>query len=492
MSDEYEEDQSMEEEEEDMELTPEYWKTKGNEYYKKKHYKEAIDSYSKAIELDPNNSTVLTNRAAASLMILDYRSALADCDRAITIEPTNSKSYFRKATAYKGLGRLDDAIKAFDSGIAQDSSSATASKDRESLVQAKQQIPVLKELCNQKNFRELLVRVDKVIKAVGSNFRDFNLLKVEALLELYKTEDAYNLTNSMMRNAQNGDVDLLRLRAKCLFTMGDVENSLKHCQQAVRSDPDNTVVRALYRQLKEISEMKAAGDASFKQGSFDEAIENYSTCINLSSASKSFSAKVHLNRATAYAKVSKYTESVKDCSVAIAYNRQYVKAYTRRAESYLSLGEPEKIDKAIKDFEQALELESDEVQEKVLKEKIKKAKVALKRSKKKDLYAVLGVGQNATDSEIKKAYRKSALLYHPDKQSNKTDDEKAIAETKFKSIGEAYDILSDPEKKNRYDQGVEVEDMDNEHAGHGGHGGGHGGVDPNVLFHMFMQQQGMR
>jgi DnaJ family protein C protein 7 len=432
-------------------------------------------------------------------MILDYKSALSDCDSAIAIEPSNSKSYFRKATAYKGLGRLDDAITAFENGLIHDPTSVTASKDKDSLVQAKQLIPELQTLCDAKNFRELLARVDKVIKGIGNNFRDFNLLKVEALLELFKTEDAYNLTNSMMKNAQNGDVELLRLRAKCLFTMGDVENSLKHCQQAVRSDPDNLVVRALYRQLKEINEKKSTGDASFKQASFEDAIENYSTCINLSTASKSFSAKVHLNRATAYAKISKFAESVKDCSVAIAYNRQYVKAYTRRAESYMSLGGPEYIDKAIKDYEQALELEADEGNEKALKEKIKKAKISLKRSKKKDLYSILGVSQTATDSEIKKAYRKAALQYHPDKQCNKTDDEKATAEAMFKSIGEAYDILSDSERKERYDQGVEVEDIDNENAcagghSHGGHGGGHGGggVDPNVLFHMFMQQQGMR
>jgi DnaJ homolog subfamily C member 7 len=111
----------------------------------------------------------------------------------------------------------------------------------------------------------------------------------------------------------------------------------------------------------------------------------------------------------------------------------------------------------------------------------------LKRSKRKDLYAVLGVSQQADESEIKTAYKKGALKYHPDRHCSKSTEEQKEAELMFKSIGEAYEILSNPEKKARYDEGVEIEDLDNPHAGHGG--GGHGGIDPNILFQMYMQQQ---
>src|SRR5215207_3625506 len=65
----------------------------------------------------------------------------------------------------------------------------------------------------------------------------------------------------------------------------------------------------------------------------------------------------------------------------------------------------------------------------------------------KDYYATLGVSRNATDDEIKKAFRKLARKYHPD-----VAKDKKRAEEKFKEINEANDVLSDPEKRRKYDE----------------------------------------
>jgi len=77
---------------------------------------------------------------------------------------------------------------------------------------------------------------------------------------------------------------------------------------------------------------------------------------------------------------------------------------------------------------------------------------------KRDYYEVLGISKNASDDEIKKAYRKLAVKYHPDKNPGNKE-----AEAKFKEINEAHDVLSDKQKRARYDQFG--------HAGVGGAGG---------------------
>jgi molecular chaperone DnaJ len=78
---------------------------------------------------------------------------------------------------------------------------------------------------------------------------------------------------------------------------------------------------------------------------------------------------------------------------------------------------------------------------------------------KRDFYEVLGVAKNASDDEIKKAYRKLAMKHHPDRNQGEAAKE---AEAKFKEVKEAYEMVSDPQKRAAYDQH------------------GHAGVDPNM------------
>jgi len=89
----------------------------------------------------------------------------------------------------------------------------------------------------------------------------------------------------------------------------------------------------------------------------------------------------------------------------------------------------------------------------------------------KNYYDILGVDKNASDKDIKKAYHKLSIQYHPDKQVGKSDAEKKAAEEKFKEISEAYGVLSDEGKKRNYDQYGDPNGMQGGFGGFEGFGG---------------------
>ena len=115
----------------------------------------------------------------------------------------------------------------------------------------------------------------------------------------------------------------------------------------------------------------------------------------------------------------------------------------------------------------------------------------MKKANRKDYYKILGVEKDANDNEIKKAYRKLAIVHHPDKNP---DDETAAE--RFKDVGEAYECLSDSEKRARYDSGqdlIDPADMMGGASPFGGMGGGGAtmNIPPEMIFEMMNGMGGM-
>src|SRR4051812_13275130 len=99
---------------------------------------------------------------------------------------------------------------------------------------------------------------------------------------------------------------------------------------------------------------------------------------------------------------------------------------------------------------------------------------------KRDYYEILGVAREATAEEMKAAYRKQAIKWHPDKNQGNKD-----AEEKFKELNEAYSVLGDPEKRKLYDQYGHAGVGAGPAGGAGGFGGGAGGFDFGGLGDIF-------
>ena len=175
-----------------------------------------------------------------------------------------------------------------------------------------------------------------------------------------------------------------------------------------------------------------------------------------------------------------YKFAIADCDRALTLDPSFSKARKTRATA---LGESGDWEESVREWKAIKESGGDEAD---VNKNLRHAELELKKSKRKDLYKILGVEKDASENDIKKAYRKLAIVHHPDKNPG---DESAAE--RFKDIGEAYETLSDSEKRSRYDRGEDLIDPSEMFAQQGGMGGfpmggGMGGVqlDPEMLFNM--------
>ena len=195
--------------------------------------------------------------------------------------------------------------------------------------------------------------------------------------------------------------------------------------------------------------LKTEGDEGYKAQQYQPAIEAYNACLAEvappESAPKtlaSFRAKVLVNRAMCQAGLAMHAEAVASCDEAAELQPDYAKAYARRAASNRALGGKERLERAVIDLEKVEALQGERTAES--QENIRKAKQELKVARRKDYYALLDITsarEAHTQDDIKKAYRRAALKWHPDRHTNSTPEDKVKAEATFKDVQEAFEVL---------------------------------------------------
>jgi len=500
-------------------------KENGNKAYQQKDYRAAIAHYTLAIELAKlenegpehghgygaptddipmvvvvDNTRIAAyygNRAAAFTMLLKYQEALDDCDHAIQVDPTFTKAHFRKAKLLTTIGKLDDAKKAYSYGLIHDPNHSNALKERREvqIIQdrfdlAKRELDASRTTNNKKHARQALAQVE-IVLASSPSWNEATLIKIDTLSRLNRIEEAYSLSTKLMRLGHSNNNELIFIRAKCLFYQGALDDAMKHLRMILSGDPDNKEAFQMVKMVRALKKKKEDADTAYKNKDYEQAIQLYANALNACPPENiSYTAKLYFNRAVSHNALRQHTECVTYCSKALALDNEYQKAYLRRAASNLLIGGKQECSRAITDYETAERLAKTEEEKKDIHKKIQNAKVQLKRAGRKDLYKTMGVSRDANESEIKKAYRKLALKHHPDRQKG-NEEEKKQAEATFREINLANEILSDPQKRRRYDQGVDEQDIDDPNARPGGHSHGHGsgGMDQEMLFQMFMQQQ---
>ncbi|KAG9224204.1 hypothetical protein CCMSSC00406_0004703 [Pleurotus cornucopiae] len=475
-------------------------KERGNVAFKEKRFAEAVELYTSAIDLNPNEPAYLTNRAASYMAMKRFRPALQDCQVALALQsstpPPPSKTLIRLAKCQLALGLVEPALSTLRPVISSEPSNVAAIQLQRQITQLESHLRTFEKSRADSNWGMARLALDKCFQGIegegGEVPADWRLWKTELELARGALEVASGSANDALRLNPNSP-DILALRGLILFISGKLPQALQHVQSALRLDPDHPRAQKLRKRVKDIERLKEEGNVLFKQGSLELAIEKYTEALERIGAADDeckggyIRATLLSNRATTLLKLERYQEALEDTNVSIELNDSAFKVYRTRARINLGL---EAFEEAVRDFKRAIELANTDgltgpSDVRSLQNELRKAEVALKQSKTKDYYGILGVKRDCTEIEIKKAYRMQSLKHHPDKGGD---------EEKFKLVVEAHAVLSDPRRRQRYDMGEDDEPSGGDQFNGGfAHmdisellaqfGGGGGGGFPSGGFH---------
>ncbi|CAD5121938.1 DgyrCDS10401 [Dimorphilus gyrociliatus] len=401
-------------------------------------HSEALKDARQSTQIDPQFYKGFVRTAKCLLSLGEPKAAINQLERAAQLTPNNDQLKFDFEQAKKLLSYLEASDKAYECG----------------------------------DFRKVVYCMDRCID-ISPGCIKFITNKAECLALLKRYEEAQSIAFDLLRK-DNLNADALYVRGLCLYYEDNVDKAFSHFQRVLQLAPDHIKAKTVYKKAKSLIAKKEEGNTAFKSGEFDKAYEVYTSALNIDPLNVFTNSKLYCNRATVCSKLGKNKNAIEDCSKAISLDESYLKAYLRRAKCYM---DEEQYEEAVVDYEKIFQMQKTREN----KQALQNAKLELKKSKRKDYYKILGISKTSSDDEIRKAYRKRALRHHPDRHSSADDETKKEEEKKFKEIGEAYAVLSDPKKRERYDTGQDLDE-----------GGFQSDFDPNTIFQAFFGGGGSR
>ncbi|XP_060138063.1 dnaJ homolog subfamily C member 7 [Zootoca vivipara] len=406
----------------------ESFKEQGNAFYAKKDYNEAYNYYTKAIDACPNNASYYGNRAATLMMLGRFREALGDAQQSVRMDDSFLRGHLREGKCHLSLGNAMAASRCFQRVLELDHKNAQAQQELNNARTVLEYEKIAEIDFEKRDFRKVVFCMDRALEFAPACHR-FKILKAECLALLGRYPEAQSVASDILR-IDSTNADALYVRGLCLYYEDCIEKAVQFFIQALKMAPDHEKACLACR-----VSMKGSSQAGFCRAQGSKVVKQVVRFLTLQLVLQ----------------LRKLDEAIEDCTSAIKLDDTYIKAYLRRAQCYM---DTEQYEDAVRDYEKVYQTEKT----KEHKQLLKNAQVELKKSKRKDYYKILGVDKNASEDEIKKAYRKRALMHHPDRHSGASAEIQKEEEKKFKEVGEAFTILSDPKKKARYDSGQDLEE----------------------------------
>lgn len=219
-----------------------------------------------------------------------------------------------------------------------------------------------------------------------------------------------------------------------------------HWKEGLRLDPEHKAIKESTKKLRLLVRRIANAEGAL-QSQPAEALEDLDLALAMDPTHTVIRPGLLLKKCDALKNLQRWSEAAEVATQVIQQEDGNVDAWVKRAECRMGLEEWES---AVHDYTKATQLNQHHQE---AQQGLHRAQVELKKSQQKDFYKELGVARNADARAIKKAYRKLALVWHPDKHEASSD--KDAAAKKFQAVAEAYEVLSDPETRGKYDRGEE-------------------------------------
>mmetsp|Transcript_24250 Transcript_24250/g.57419 ORF Transcript_24250/g.57419 Transcript_24250/m.57419 type:complete len:530 (+) Transcript_24250:135-1724(+) len=457
-------------------------RSRGEEAMSLRKFDEALEMYKMAAEKEPENGGNYFKLFKVRSRMKQYAKALTDIERALELESTNAEWRVQKSKLLKSLGQCDRAVAELavvqqqlqSTDEEEDSNTVKNQAEFQALIQESaecdQMISFAQKALMEEDYRTAAHYFQVAMKYV-EQATDLLLQKSSALIH---TKDYYGVisdTGKILKQHPR-HLEAYRLRGTAYFLLGEHDAAIQHFREGLKSDPEHKGLKDGHKLVKKIEKKKKKADEAFSSGDYEKAIQLYTDAINIKPDHVNFSNPTRLLIIQSYSKSNQHDKAIDEATNLLAEDESNLESHWALGDALTSA---EKFDEAVRAFQAAVDsLPDGETERKQqAQKKVQEAQVALKQSKEKNYYKILGVSRTATSKEIKSAYRKLALQYHPDKVK---EEDKEEAEKKFQDIGEAYEVLSDAELKAKYDRGEPV--FDNQ--GGGGQQGHH--FNPHQFF----------
>ncbi|KAF5750369.1 hypothetical protein HS088_TW03G00705 [Tripterygium wilfordii] len=412
-----------------------------------------------ASDAKPGNAAELFERVSKSVKVKHFSEALDDLNAAIEADPTLSEAYFRRATILRQLCRYEESEKNYKKFLELKPGDSIAEKELSQLVQAQNALQTASTLFDSGDHTKSLEYIDKVVLVFSPACSKAKFLKVKLLLAAKDYSSAVSETGYILKEDEN-NLEALLLRGRAYYYLADHDVALRHFQKGLRLDPEHSELKKAYFGLKNLLKKTKTAEDNANKGKLRLAVEDYKGALTMDPEHLAHNVHLHLGLCKVLVTLGRGKDALASCTEALNIDGELLEALVQRGEAKLLT---EDWEGAVADLHEAAQKSP---QDKNIREALVRAEKALKMSKRKDWYKILGVSKTSSISDIKRAYKKLALQWHPDKNVDNREE----AEAKFREIAAAYEVLGDEEKRTRYDRGEDIEDM--------GMGGGGGGFNP--------------